>query len=74
MEQFLKEAIGLGSPQLEVEPPPTDEPQPQPSVTLRVREFAIDGNRQDSDSLTIYDFGKLLAQNEPPKKSHGTKQ
>ncbi|YAF99196.1 MAG: hypothetical protein AB3A66_27380 (plasmid) [Nodularia sp. CChRGM 3473] len=44
MEQQIKEAIGLGSPQLQPEPKP--EPQPQ---------------------VTIYDFAKVLAQNEPPK-------
>ncbi|YAF99452.1 MAG: hypothetical protein AB3A66_30355 (plasmid) [Nodularia sp. CChRGM 3473] len=42
MEQQIKEAIGLGSPQLQ------PEPKPEPQVT-------------------IYDFAKVLAQNEPPK-------
>jgi hypothetical protein len=46
MEQEIKEAIGLGSPQLKPEPRP--EPTPQ---------------------VTIYDFAKVLAENEPPKKS-----
>ncbi|MBE9054297.1 hypothetical protein IQ243_28675 [Nostocales cyanobacterium LEGE 11386] len=46
MEQQIKEAIGLGSPQLEPEPEPKPEPQPQ---------------------ITIYDFAKVLAENEPPK-------
>ncbi|MBN3875175.1 hypothetical protein [Nostoc sp. JL23] len=47
MEQFIKEAIGLGSPQLQIEP--ESKPDPKPTVT-------------------IYDFGRLLNDNEPNKK------
>ncbi|MDM9583146.1 hypothetical protein [Nostoc sp. GT001] len=47
MEQFIKEAIGLGSPQIQPEPQP--QPDPKPTVT-------------------IYDFGRLLSENEPDKK------
>ncbi|MBW4675918.1 MAG: hypothetical protein KME52_18425 [Desmonostoc geniculatum HA4340-LM1] len=47
MEQTLREAIGLGSPQLEPEPEPIPDPKPE---------------------VTIYDFSRLLLENEPPKK------
>jgi hypothetical protein len=49
MEQEIKNAIGLGSPELVIESKPKPEPEPEPTVT-------------------IYDFGKLLTENEPPKK------
>jgi hypothetical protein len=47
MEQFIKEAIGLGSPQIQPEPEPKPEAKP---------------------TVTIYDFGRLLTENEPNKK------
>ncbi|MEA5504955.1 hypothetical protein VB735_17950 [Halotia wernerae UHCC 0503] len=47
MEQEIKQALGLGSPQLQ--PEPEVKPEPEPTVT-------------------IYDFGRILAENEPPKK------
>jgi hypothetical protein len=47
MEQEIKNAIGLGSPELVIESKPKPEPEP---------------------TVTIYDFGKLLTENEPPKK------
>jgi hypothetical protein len=47
MEQEIKNAIGLGSPELVIESFPKPEPKP---------------------TVTIYDFGKLLTENEPPKK------
>ncbi|MEH2201237.1 hypothetical protein [Nostoc sp.] len=49
MEQFIKEAIGLGSPQIQPESEAQSELEPQPTVT-------------------IYDFGRLLTENEPDKK------
>jgi hypothetical protein len=49
VEQEIKNAIGLDSPQLQPEPELQPEPDPKPTVT-------------------IYDFGRLLAENEPDKK------
>ncbi|WP_179066634.1 hypothetical protein [Nostoc sp. C052] len=46
MEQEIKNAIGLGPPQLQPEPAPKPDPDPE---------------------VTIYDFGRLLAENEPDK-------
>ncbi|MBU7585745.1 MAG: hypothetical protein KAF91_23170 [Nostoc sp. TH1S01] len=34
MEQYLREAIGLGSPQIVPEPLPKPEVEPQPQVTI----------------------------------------
>ncbi|MBD2731155.1 hypothetical protein H6G96_33775 [Nostoc sp. FACHB-892] len=48
MEQEVKNAVGLGSPELVIEPKPKLEPEPKPTVT-------------------IYEFGRLLAENEPSK-------
>jgi len=47
MEQQIREAIGLGNPQLQPEAKPVPEPTP---------------------TVTIHDFGRLLTENEPPKK------
>jgi hypothetical protein len=47
VEQEIKNAIGLDSPQLQ--PEPEVQPEAQPTVT-------------------IYDFGRLLSENEPDKK------
>ena len=49
MEQEIKNAVGLGSPELVIESKPKPEPEPKPTVT-------------------IYDFGALLSNHEPPKK------
>ncbi|QFS52696.1 hypothetical protein [Nostoc sphaeroides] len=49
MEQEIKNAIGLGNPELVIESKPKPEPKPKSTVT-------------------IHDFGKLLTENEPPKK------
>jgi hypothetical protein len=49
MEQEIKNAVGLGNPELVIESKPKPEPEPKPTVT-------------------IHDFGKLLTENEPPKK------
>ncbi|MBN3958649.1 hypothetical protein [Nostoc sp. NMS8] len=47
MEQEIRNAVGLGSPELVIESKP--EPEPKPTVT-------------------IYDFGRLLTENEPSVK------
>jgi hypothetical protein len=49
MEQEIKNAVGLGNPELVIESFPKPEPEPKPTVT-------------------IYDFGRLLTENEPSVK------
>ncbi|MFN6540382.1 MAG: hypothetical protein RM021_029090 [Nostoc sp. EkiNYC01] len=49
MEQEIKNALGLGSPELVIELKPKLEPESKPTVT-------------------IYDFGRLLTENEPSVK------
>lgn len=49
MEQEIKNAIGLGNPELVIESKPKPEPESKPTVT-------------------IYDFGRVLAENEPSVK------
>lgn len=49
MEQEIKNAVGLGSPELVIESKPKLELEPKPTVT-------------------IYEFGRLLTENEPSVK------